>query len=316
LTPTIWIGPGGAGNRNFHNNENHLVSAPSFDICAPLQEFRWGGDSFELSPGVWIKQRADVPDLQGWNSRLSEDEQDKLFFAEHWLTFAWTEAAENSPAETVNLVLLSLWLVKPTKTHVAFRFKLGRDSGTCGEGRTRLLDRFQWIRDATEEAFDTADLLSAATYYRALATLNRTRGRLNDALRLTLSACVARQWQVALICFAAAAETVLTYDTGGGITRRLASAYACLVESEAARRDVAFAEFRKLYAIRSDIVHGRAGNVAPQERLLMLADFADLMRNLWRAAIQSDTRIAALEDADAQRRAYFAVLGAHYSPPR
>jgi hypothetical protein len=292
------------------------VSELSFEICAPLQEFRWSGDSFELSPGVWLKRRKDVPGLQGWDSRLSEDEQDKLFFASHWLTFAWSEAAESSPAETVNLVLLSLWLVKPTKTHVAFRFALAPYPGANGAGRVRLLDRFQWVRNASEEDFDTADLQSAATYYRTLSSLNRTRGRLNDALLLTLQGCTAHHWQVALVCLAAAVETVLTCDTGPGLTRRLAATYACLVEAEAARRNAAFTEFRKLYEVRSDIVHGRASSVAVAERLPMLAAFADLVRKLWRAAIQSEARIAALEGTDKQRHAHFTALGTPFNPTR
>ena len=289
---------------------------PSFDICAPLQDFQWNGGCFEFAPGIWIRRAADVPDLQGWITTLSEDERNEIFFAEHWLIFSWTEAAEPSPAETVNLVLLSLWLVKATKTHVAFRFKLGRPPGVSGTSRARLLDRFQWVRDTTEEVFDTADLQLASIYYRALFDLNCARGRLNDALLLTLSGCVARRWQVALICLAAAAETLLTYDTGAGITRRLATTYACLVKTDVARRNAAFTEFQELYAIRSDIVHGRGGNIAPADRLPVLAAFADMMRKLWRAAIQSDALLAALEGTDEQRRRHFTEICSSYLPPR
>lgn len=291
------------------------MPAPRFEICAPLQDFWWAGDRLELAPGLWIKRRADVPDLQGWSDRLGDDERTKLSFAEHWLTFGWTEAARRSPAETVNLVLLSLWLVKPTKTHVTFRFKLGPDPATCGAGRARLLDRFQWIRDATGTSFDTSDLQGAATHFQALVGVN-VSGRVNDALRLTLSGCVARQWQVALICFAAAAETLLTYDTGPGLTRRLARVYSRLVESDPARRDAAFDQFRTLYAIRSDIVHGRTGKIAPNDRLPMLASFADMMRTLWRAVIRSAEMIEILESADEQRREYFHALCSGYDPPR
>jgi len=223
---------------------------------------------------------------------------------------------KGSPAETANLVLLSLWLVKPTKTHIAFRFKLGIDPDTSGAGCARLLDRFQWIPDTTEPAFDTSDLQTAATYYRVLAAVNGAGGRLSDALVLTFSGCVARHWQVALVCFAAAVETVLTFDSSSGITKRLAKTYACLMESEPSRRDAAFIEFRKLYAVRSDVVHGRTGNIAAAERLPMLASFANIVRRLWRAVLQSHGLIPILEKADDQRRVYIETLYSGYVPPR
>jgi hypothetical protein len=298
------------------NEERLPMTMQWFDIYAPLQEFHWDGDSFELSPGLWVTRFQHTPDLQGWNARLSVDEQDKLFFAEHWLTFRWDEGAEPSPAANVNLVLLALWLVRPTKTHVAFRFQLGPNSTTTGSGRSRLLDRFQWIPGATYDQFDTRDLQLASDYYKVLCDLHCNRGRLNDALVLTLSGCCSRQWQVALICYAAAAETLLTCASGGGVTKRLSIAYACLVETELHRRNSAFKEFRALYSIRSDIMHGRAHSVPANDRLPSLANFADMMRKLWLVVISSSPVIEALEGADAQRKAYIDQISVGYSPPQ
>lgn len=287
-----------------------------FNVCAPLQDFFGVGDSLELAPDLWIRRRADVPDPQDWSDRLGDDERTKLSFVEHWLIFGWTEDATRTPGETVNLALLSFWLVKPTKTHVAFRFKFSPDPAISGAGMARLLDRFQWIPDATEATFGTADLQAAAKHFRSLSAVS-PHGRLNDALRLTLSGCVSRQWQVALICFAAAAEALLTSGTGPGLTRRLARAYACLVERESIRRDAAFEHFCNLYKMRSHIVHGRSREIAPEERLPMLASFSDMMRTLWRAVIRCDELIEILEGTDKQRASYFRTLCSSYiSPPK
>ena len=43
----------------------------------------------------------------------------------------WDDGTEPSPAEDVNLVLLALWLVRPTKAHVAYRFRLGQDAAAA-----------------------------------------------------------------------------------------------------------------------------------------------------------------------------------------
>src|SRR5205823_1273542 len=115
---------------------------------------------------------------------------------------------------------------------------------------------FAWVSGATHGDFDDPDLRSAATYCQTLHGLCRARGRLNDALILTATGCWSHRWQAALICYAAAAEALLTYSTAPGITRRLAASYACLVETQTARRDAAYEEFRALYSVRSDIMHG------------------------------------------------------------
>src|SRR5262245_9143194 len=74
------------------------VHASRFQIYAPLQEFRWAGDDFELSPEIWIRRRADLPDLQGSVKWLSKEEQTRALLADHWLTFVWSENDERSPA--------------------------------------------------------------------------------------------------------------------------------------------------------------------------------------------------------------------------
>lgn len=286
-----------------------------FDIYAPLQMFDWDGDCFELSPGLCIKRFGQTPDLHGLNTKLSTEDQNELFYASHWLNFRWDEGTEPSPAENINLALLALWLVKSTKTQVAFRFKLGPNATTAESGWVRLLDRFQRIPDMTCDQFDDRDLRSASTYYEALRDLLCNRGRLSDALLLTLSGCCSHHWQVALVCYAAAAETLLTYSTDGGITKRLATAYACLVATQPNRRDAAFQDFRALYSIRSDIMHGRTGHVAATDRLPTLAKFADMVRTLWREVVSSVPLITALEGTDAERKAYFNKICDRYSPP-
>lgn len=286
-----------------------------FEIYAPLQEFRWSGSNHELLAGLRIKRLDDIPDLRGLEATLAEEERRSMSSVSHWLVFDWKENTDPSPAETMNLVLLALWLVKPTKTHVAFRFQLGNEAAAAEKSRPRVLDRFAWVSGATHNAFGDSDLQLATTYCQTLHDVCRPRGRLNDALILTATGCWSHQWQVALICHAAAAEALLTYSTAPRITDRLATSYACLVETQTPLRDTAYREFRALYSARSDIMHGRTHKVVPSERLPLLVRFQNLLRTLWSVVLASPHLIAVLEDSDAQRKAYFAPLTSGYTPP-
>ena len=70
-----------------------------FDIYAPLEDFRWSGLDFELSPGVTIRRYKQPPDLSGLNTYVSKEEWERAQNTSHWLAFEWVEGALLSPAE-------------------------------------------------------------------------------------------------------------------------------------------------------------------------------------------------------------------------
>lgn len=286
-----------------------------FDIYAPLQNFYWPGQDFELSPGLTIRRFAQTPDLAGLHAQVSKDEWESATNAHHWLTFQWIDGVVPSPAEVVNLVLLSLWLAKPVRSQIALRFQIGREAAAGEQSRQRLLDRFAWVPGTIDPSIEDSDLNSASLFYTAFETLRRAHGRLNNAMVLTVAGCWSHGWQTALICHAAAAETILTYATGRDLTRRLATSYACLVESDAMRRDAAFTEFRTLYSARSDIMHGRMYNIAKDDRLPILVRFQNVLRKLWQTVLSSRKVISILESSDAAREAYFQAVQSGYAAP-
>ena len=303
-------------SRNFHFKLAFINKMNQFEIYAPLQNFVWSRNNFEFAPGLWIKDYCtQKPDLRDLEAELSRSERsDVNSGASHWLTFHWNEGTEPCPAEIVNLVLISLWLVKPTASHVAFRFKLGQGDGADKKGVSRLYDRFAWLPDAFYGSCNHGDLHSAKSFYPPLFDICCAKGgRLNNALMLTLTGCFSIYWQVALICHTAAADALLTYSTERGITRRLATSYACLVETQKTCRDAAYKDFWELYSIRSDIMHGRTHNVASSERLPFLAQ--TVLRKLWGTVLSSPQIISILEDSDAQRKKYMSQLTSGYTPP-
>lgn len=291
------------------------MTSPRFKILAPLQDFQWHGEDFELAPGISIRRFRSPPNVAEMNTWLSKDEWERASGASHWLSYEWSTGDVPSAGELENLVLLSLWLVKPTRSQIAFRFKIGCGGAEGDNSRSRLLDRFLWIPGSIHPDFEDSDLQAAAQFYQTLTVRSAERGRLNDALLLTLAGCWSHAWQVALICHAAAAEALLTYSTGPGVTRRLAASYACVTEFARNKRDVAFLEFKDLYSNRSDIMHGRTHNIASTDRLPTLVRFQSVLRRLWTVVCASSTLIAILEDSDARREAHFQALQIGYTPP-
>ena len=286
-----------------------------YDVLAPLVNFHWDGDEFEFAPGVWIRRLTKLPELPQFEDQLSRDEWEKAEEASHWLFFEWDGTQQPEPNEVTELVLLALWLVTPTKTQFRFRFQIEQNSTSNHTRRQRILDRFAWIDGAIADGFVYDDLVRASQLYAALVSIYLNRGRLSNALLLTVTGCWSHFWQSALVCHAAAVEAILTYSTGAGITRRLGISYACVSEVQAPARDAAYREFTELYSIRSDIMHGRPHNVPAPLRLPNLARFQGLLRNLWRIVLQSPRLIDVLEGTDAEREAYFLTLQDGYAPP-
>ncbi len=126
------------------------MSPRSFDVYAPLQDFQWQGNDFELASGLRIRRLAETPDLAGLDASLAKDERERVSNASHWLTFQWTENVVPSPAEVVNLVLLSLWIVKPIRLQVAFLFEIGQEAAAKQDRRHRLIDRKVECKTKTE----------------------------------------------------------------------------------------------------------------------------------------------------------------------
>jgi hypothetical protein len=286
-----------------------------YRVFAPLQDFMWDGDDLELAPGLWIKRFSKPPDLEGMEKNLAKPEWERVLGADHWLVHESAEGSTSSATEVENLVLLSLWTVKATRAHIIHRFKLGIGEAEGNRSQARLLDRFQWTPGYVDIDIDESDLRAASGTYAAFAPMCQTRGRLNDALLLTLAGCWAYQWQVSLICHAAAAEAILTYATGSGITRRLATSFACLTENDPDKRDAAYREFTSLYSDRSNIMHGRTYNVAGNDRLPTMVRFQGVLRKLWVIVCASPALSSVLEGSDAQRQAYFQASQLGYAPP-
>lgn len=122
---------------------------PQFLVYAPLSQLPWQGTEFSIAPGIEIIRRPQPYPMRGLDDCLTRFDRDQLFYADHWLRIDWSQGEEPSAGELVNIFLLSLWLAKPTKSHVKFWFRVATNVEEETSGIARVLSRFQWISDAT-----------------------------------------------------------------------------------------------------------------------------------------------------------------------
>lgn len=286
----------------------------AFTIYAPLCDFDWNGQAFEIDAGVIITNDPIPAVVEGLADDLAKPEWDRASNVGHWLRFGWDYNSPTRKHEILNLVLLSLWIANPTQTRVEFSFKVA-DDDHGPHSVTRHLDRFQYIIGKVFVPFNDQHLQRASFLFKTLLALYLRNGRLNPALLLTLTGCWSIEWSTALICHAAAAEGLLTYATGPGITRRLSTTFACFMHNAAADRDNAYQHFRSLYDARSDIMHGRVHNIPVADRLAKLDAWQDALRALWGKACDTPAMMTALESTDDDRRLYFHAIAAGYTSP-
>ncbi len=274
------------------------------DVWAPLVEFIWAGTDYRLASDTWIKKTVPVEliDSKDTEQFLSKEERDSCKETSHWLHCARTISDGLSPAAAVNSLLLALWIVRPTATHVPVRFA----QVPSGFSVARILERFQWVPGTVADAITDADLAAVASMLPPLRDVYLSGSRLRNAVVLTFRGCVSGDWQSAFVCFIAAAEAMLTYSDKPGVTERLANAYGRLVAKSASDRKAAAQRFRKVYAVRSDIVHGRSHDRNRSKRnLTELAECSHLLRNLWRSVLESEEIRNVLERDDAGRQSLF-----------
>ena len=282
------------------------------EVYAPLSDFPWRGTNYSGFPGLEISNSR--PDLHGLDDSLARDEVKVVKAASHWLIFEWLYGSKPSASETINLLLLALWLTHPTKTQVCFSFRSNVQHPGTGAFR-RLLDRFNWNRLSVRDILTTANLNRAAYYYKQMRPVVERRGRLFHSLMLSMAGCMECQWHAALLCQAAAVETLLSYSKRPGITDRLAKSFACMVHRSNGKRDSAFKSFRALYGVRSDVVHGRLFQVPHRDKLRSLARMELAAKRIWRPILKSPNLQRALEGSDSVREGYFKSREAGYVPP-
>lgn len=280
-------------------------SVAHLQLWAPLSDFPWSGKNHRITEHTWIRTASAYRGYKAEEVSQDLSAYDRLLCqeAEHWLSVGVSAQQQLSARESMNMFLLALWMIKPTKTHVALRFQ---ESPAEPPSVFRVLDRFQWIEGQATDQLQDEDLDGVSSLLESIRYAYIRRGRLRNALVLTFRGCVSIDWQAAVICWSAALEALLTYDRGPGLTKRLARAYARLCQNPAEQPGKAGIEFTRAYDVRSDIMHGRSyDRDASAENLVDVAACSDLLRRAWRSILPSDELTRVLEADDKVRKQFF-----------
>lgn len=244
---------------------------------APLFDFPWRGQDMRIADDLQIGRVDKEAIFTQYRQGLSEVDQQYCRLEDHWLILDHDPNAELKPSEVMNLFLISLWVCKPTRTFLAYRFR----TQPWGDV-VRLLDRFQWVNVPQDMEITDVELQRAAQFLRLLREAVVSSPRMKAALLLTLQGCMAKQWQVAFVCLTSAAEALLVYsDARNRLVERLALAFAVLVADSPQEMAGLRGRFETLYKVRSKIVHeGAYRRDDTAQNLNDLAEFEGLLRRL------------------------------------
>jgi hypothetical protein len=282
-------------------------------VLVPLFNFNWHGDLFEIKKLGKIQRMQKMPDLSKFKTHLTEFDTDALRDVTHWLIFEQKDNMHLDESEKINIFLLALWIALPTRIQIRIIFKSSENMNTV----TRHLDRFQHTISYSLDKINNAVLTKVNNYIDNIMNIYINPKRLYNGLVLNLTGNFSISWHVAFICFSSAMEAILTYSKSGGLTDRLAKSFACLTETEKSKRDIEFTNFKRLYNIRSDIMHGRAMNYDDQKiNLKNLNEFEIVLRKIWQTILASKDIIVELEKKDKDRKLFFDKIEKGYQPPK
>jgi hypothetical protein len=290
-----------------------MFNAQSIDTryaYAPAFDFSMSQDKFEITPYLHIL-KYDYPLTkldESWC--LAGYEKEEVKWSSYCFILNEKKPKDLTYSEAINTLLLAFWIFSPTKTHCKYEF--GPDSKF-----SRLMDRFQYnSKDIHKENYDINDLNIVKKYYSKLIGINRRRGRLLHAYHFTFFGSLTINASVAYALYSSAFEAILTYSEKFGITKRLATSYACLLKKKRKERDVLYRQFLKIYDVRSDIMHGRRKKIKKDYYLVRLKNIIDALRSVWKVILIDNNLIKTLEKGDTFRETFFASNEAGYVPPR
>lgn len=261
---------------------------PKIEICAPLVGFDWTGteltmgDTTSIRPGTCF----DGYDAKDVSEFISPEEKDRCRETRHWLFFTRVAHSPVSAAVNINAFLLSLWIVRPTPTHVTVRFEKSPD----GEYHAvRVLDRFQWVRGHVWEDVCEEHLLEVSDLFPHVLEAYANGGRHRTALVLAFRGCVSKDWQAATLCFAAALATLFRHSDTKRVLDQLVSGFSKLQSLSKAARSISPETVAVLYKAAAEILEGHSTPRDDADKNLAdLARLSEILRIALHASLMSE----------------------------
>lgn len=278
-------------------------------LYSPLHNFLTKEEEFHFSDYLTLKASYKIEyNLEDDGYIISKIEYSDIARCQHWLIIDNQKSQLNKKI-ILNTLLLAFWIISPNE--VSYKFIFDDSKPGC----KHVLSRFQYNKmDTNKIEYTINDLQKIKEYFSMLEIITLTNGRLQTALSNTFQGCVSFNWKTEFLLYSAAIEAMLTYKKGYGITERLSKSYAYTVETDFVKRKQEYDDFKFLYNIRSEIMHGNVNNNHPDDNLLNLSKFANILRRLWQIILSNLYLINILEKPDLEREKHFKTIEAKFIP--
>ena len=286
----------------------------------PLIEFNRKCNEFEydediiITDEIKIINRKNVPEINIISYNLSDIRLRQYDEVSDWL-YVEGEYNFDDFEEIVNIFQLALWITKPTRVCIHFISNFEKEQHN--RRFIYILHRFRYIPKHVKFDICKDDIKKIKHFLPLLVNLYHKRKRFRNAISLNFNACLSPSWQTDFMLMSAAFEALLTYGSRIDITQKLAQSYAVLTETNTNKLEENFKEFKRLYSIRSDIIHGASFKEKYKNgdiNLDKLSKFSNMLRKLWDKILNSDEIIENLNGSDSRRRNFFKEISNNWRP--
>lgn len=285
----------------------------AFRYFSPLSHFISDTDEFQVTKYLKIKRDAfELRQIDG-DYNLAQWEQIQIRSCSHWLIAEKAPKYFRNSSEVFNTFLLAIWIYSPSHVSIGFKFGVGASE----EKYSRLHDSFQFNSvDENKDVYDQSDLEKIREIFLKLARIGRVGKRIYATTVYSVFACFQVNWKSAFILSSTALESLLTYGARNDVTNKLARAFCCFTESNKYRRDLAFKKFKKVYRVRSELVHGRFIKRDDSRRNLNnLSIVTAVLRKMWISVLNNPSALDELEKEDVDRENFFLGITRGYVNP-
>lgn len=283
------------------------------------REFNSRNNELEITNNMKIISQERIPDLKLLRNHMVVKDIDKYKLTPYWLLINGNFT--NFELETkIIFFQLALWMLIPTTTVVPFMTDFN-------DMFIKLNQRFIHNPKQINNICNLSKLKNIGNYILRINDVYFDHKRVNLSLLYTFDSCLLQNWDAILILMVTAFESILFHNAHinkilqnklkWGITKKLSWAFAILSESNDSKRQSAFKEFKYIYKIRSDLIHGKTFIVKYGNSFRNLDDIAkcrDMLRKLWQVILNSEEIIENLSGDDKVRCEYFKKVANGWMP--
>lgn len=215
--------------------------------------------------------------------------------------------AEDRSDEILNRAILSVWITVPTAARFVGVFRY-RDSfeGVCSLNRhaTTLIPHEKYRTNELK----SEDLQDLKRVFKGLSYISDQKYRPMRALHLLMASLHLWYWDLRFAGFTSVIESLFSTDNQE-LSHKLSERIAFFMEHDFARRESLFRYMKRIYTVRSRILHGDdLPSMDKSESFEILADLELLVQRLLKRILMDDELIQKFSGSQNERARYLESL--------